>query len=75
MKPAVQTGELSARSYLDYQKTCKRIAKSIGKQPVVSEIDVSDLEKLRASLCEGNRLLIAGFSDSLPRSAFGVRGW
>jgi integrase len=52
---AVESGELTQRSYLDYQRACDRVAETIGKHRALATIDHHDLERLRASLAKGKR--------------------
>ncbi len=49
----VQSGELTARSYAEYEKTCDRIAESITKWRVLSNLAVADFQRLRADLAKG----------------------
>lgn len=51
-----QSGDISPRSYKDYEKTCDLIAASLGGSRLLSDIDRSDLEKLRADLSKGERV-------------------
>jgi len=51
-----QTCEISPRSYKDYEQTCEQIAASLGSRRLLTDIDHTDLEKLRAALCRGKRL-------------------
>ena len=51
-----QSGEISPRSYLDYERTCDLIAASLGKNRLLTDLDHADLEKLRADLSKGKRL-------------------
>jgi integrase len=43
-------GELSPRSYDDYEATCERISKSFGKTRLVSDLRPEDFEALRTAL-------------------------
>lgn len=52
-KLAEDAGEISHRSYLDYQSTCDRIAACIGTHRAIDDIGIDDLEKLRAALSKG----------------------
>lgn len=54
-KLAEQAGEIRHRSYLDYETTCDRIAASLGKDRPLCDVDVADLQKLRADLSKGER--------------------
>lgn len=49
------SGELSHRSYLDYERTCDRVGQSISTKRVLSDVRIDDLEKLRADLGNGIR--------------------
>ena len=51
-----QAGEISPRSYLDYERTCDQIGASLGNTRLLTDIDHADLEKLRADLSKGKRL-------------------
>ncbi|HUY93583.1 MAG TPA: tyrosine-type recombinase/integrase [Pirellulales bacterium] len=55
-KLAQESGEITARSYLDYEKTCDRIAASIGKYRQLSDIQIADLQRLRRDLAKGAKL-------------------
>jgi integrase len=50
-----QTGELSRRSYNDYERTCDLIAASIGKRSSLDQIVRQDLDKLRSDLATGKK--------------------
>ena len=49
-KLAQESGEVSQRTYWEHERTCDRIIASLGKNRLLSEIDVSSLEKLRSDL-------------------------
>jgi hypothetical protein len=48
-----QSGEISPRSYLDYERTCDLIEASLGRNRLLTDLDHTDLERLRADLCKG----------------------
>lgn len=50
------TGKLSSRSFRDYDKACERIAGHFGRERLVSDIRVDDLEAYRAVIAEGRGL-------------------
>jgi integrase len=50
-----ESGEISKRSYDDYEATCERIGKSLGLGTSVASVNQSDLEKLRRDLAKGKR--------------------
>jgi integrase len=52
-KLAQEAGEISARSYWEHERTCDHIAKVLGKNRPIAEIDVPALEKLRLELGRG----------------------
>jgi len=54
-KEAERCGEISPRSYNDYERTCDRVAKALPKNRLLTEIDDTDLSKLRAALSKGKR--------------------
>jgi integrase len=51
-----QSGEILPRSYKDFVRTCDLIEASLGGSRLLSDIDRSDLEKLRADLSKGERV-------------------
>ncbi|HVX10916.1 MAG TPA: tyrosine-type recombinase/integrase [Pirellulales bacterium] len=54
-KLAEQAGEIRPRTYKDFEKSCHKLAASIGRNRALDSIDVHDLEKLRADLAKGER--------------------
>lgn len=66
-----QSGEISPRSYKDYERTCDQIAASLGQNRLLTDLDDTDLEKLRADLCKGKRL--ATLSPTTARATAPVR--
>ncbi len=48
-----ESGELSPRSYADYEKTCDRIADNLDKRRLITDFDHEDFEQLRATLAKG----------------------
>jgi integrase len=54
-KLAEQAGEIGPRSYLDYERTCDQLAASLDRHRLLSDIDVADLQQLRADLGRGKR--------------------
>jgi len=50
-----QAAEIGTRSYSEYERTCDRVATSIDRHRLLSDIDLSDLQKLRADLSKGKR--------------------
>jgi integrase len=48
-----ESGEMTARSYDDYQRTCDKIEASISTSRLLSDLQTEDFEKLRASLSKG----------------------
>src|SRR5262245_255507 len=52
-KLAQESGEISERMYGEHERTCDRIVNSLGKNRLLSEIDVPSLEKLRSDLSKG----------------------
>jgi integrase len=48
-----ESGEMTARSYADYQRTCDKIAASISTSRLLSDLRTEDFEKLRADLSKG----------------------
>ena len=55
-----QSGEISPRSYKDYEHTCDQIAATLRPSRPLSDVDVSDLERLRADLTKGKRVKTRG---------------
>jgi hypothetical protein len=53
-----QAGEISPRSYRDYEQTCDHIAACLGDHHLLTDIDHTDLENLRAALYKGKRLAV-----------------
>ncbi len=51
-----QSGEISPRSYTDYEQTCDQIAASLGRDRLLTDLDHTDLEKLQADLFKGKRI-------------------
>ena len=51
-----QSGEISPRSYLDYERTCDQVEASLGNRRLLTDLDHTDLEKLRADLSKGKRV-------------------
>jgi integrase len=51
---AKEAGELTQRSYHDYEQTCKRIAK-LGTLRPLSSFDETDMQRLRKQLSRGKR--------------------
>jgi integrase len=47
------SGELSPRSYADYEKTCDRIADILDKHRLLTDLGNDDYEQLRATLAKG----------------------
>lgn len=54
-KLAEQAGEITARTYAEYEETCDKIAASVGADRLLTDIAVNDLEKLRSDLGRGKR--------------------
>src|SRR5689334_3950947 len=52
-----QSGELSPRSYADYEKTCDRIADILDKRRLITDFGNDDYEQLRAALAKGKSLV------------------
>jgi hypothetical protein len=52
-KLAQESGEISERMYGEHERTCDRIVKGLGKNRLLSEIDVPSLEKLLSDLSMG----------------------
>jgi len=55
-KMALAAGEISARSYLDYENTCDRVAASLGKHRRLDDIQIADLQRLRRDFAKGAKL-------------------
>lgn len=53
-KLRLESGELSARSYADYERTCDKVAESISTRRLLSDLRTEDFEKLRADLANGH---------------------
>jgi len=51
-----QSGEISPRSYKDYEQTCDQIGASLGRNRLLTDLGHTDLEKLRADLFKGKRI-------------------
>lgn len=49
----VETGELAARSFANYHKTCTRVADVLGRQRAVIDLQPEDFRKLRVALAKG----------------------
>jgi integrase len=51
-KSRVKSGELSPRTYLDLERTCKGIQRSFGRKRSVADLKPSDFARLRVALAE-----------------------
>ncbi len=52
-KTALESGEITPRTYWELDRTCERIAKSIGTRTLLSEVGPADLDALRLELGNG----------------------
>jgi len=52
-KLRMESGEMTARSYADYERTCDKIEASISTTRLLSDLRTEDFEKLRADLGRG----------------------
>src|SRR5215475_13140628 len=44
-----ETGELSARTFIDYHQTCERLIDTLGRSRLVTDLRSEDFEQLRSS--------------------------
>jgi integrase len=52
-KLRMESGEMTARSYADYERTCDKIEASISTSRLLSDLTTEDFENLRADLAKG----------------------
>jgi integrase len=50
-----EMGDISQRSYAEYERTCDKVADAIGKTTSLAEIDETTLKRLRVALSRGER--------------------
>ncbi len=68
-KIALDTGELSERSYREHVRTCERINAALGTHRLLSDIDSTALDKLRLSLESGFRSTVTRGRDKAKKRA------
>jgi integrase len=51
-KAKLESGELAARSFGDYHRTCANIVKAFGVNRLVTDLDASDFGRLRAAMAK-----------------------
>lgn len=73
-KMALETGELTQRSWDDYQRTCNLILKVFGAKRVADDIDQDDFGRLRARIAKSLGLVALGNEVGRCRVVFNY-GW
>jgi integrase len=66
----VESGELTQRSFNDYETTSRKVAKSIGAWRAIDSLDIRDFQKLREDLGQGVGLVRLQGELTRARSVF-----
>lgn len=67
----VQSGELTQRSWNDYDQTLRRVETVFGKNRLVDDLTTEDFEELKAALQKGRNLTTLGNEIQRARCFFG----
>jgi integrase len=66
----VDTQEIVERTWQDYETTCLRVAKELGKERLVDDLRPEDFESLRSSLAKSRGIVTLGNEVSRARILF-----